>query len=46
MATVDIKLPGLPDFKLALHCHPDRYISPHLWKYRIWEPSVTPACLA
>jgi FkbM family methyltransferase len=41
MATVDIKLPGLADFKLALHSGPDLYISPHLWKYRIWEPCVT-----
>jgi FkbM family methyltransferase len=41
MATVDIKLPGLPDFKLALHRRPDRHISTHLWRYRIWEPSVT-----
>ena len=41
MATVDIKLPGLADFKLALHSGPDPYISPDLWKYRIWEPCVT-----
>ncbi len=41
MATVDIKLPGLSNFKLAVHGRPDRYISPHLCKYRIWEPSVT-----
>jgi FkbM family methyltransferase len=46
MATVDIKLPGLPDFKLALHRHPDRHISPQLWKYRIWDPSVTSCMLS
>jgi FkbM family methyltransferase len=46
MATVDIKLPDLPDFKLALHRRPDRYISPHLRKHRIWEPSVTSCMLS
>jgi FkbM family methyltransferase len=46
MAPVDIKLPGLADFKLALHSGPDLYISPHLWNYRIWEPSVTSCMLS
>lgn len=41
MSTVDIKLPGLATFKLALHRGPDLYISPDLWKHGIWEPCVT-----
>lgn len=41
MSTVDIKLPGLATFKLALHRGPDLYISPDLRKHGIWEPCVT-----
>ncbi|MGH7128359.1 MAG: FkbM family methyltransferase [Planctomycetaceae bacterium] len=41
MSTVDIKLPGLAAFKLAVHRGPDLHISPHLLRYGIWEPAVT-----
>ena len=41
MRTVDIELPGLAAFTLALHRRPDLHISPHLSRYRIWEPCVT-----
>lgn len=35
MSPVDIRLPGLAAFELALHRGPDLHISPHLRKYRI-----------
>ncbi len=46
MATVSVRLPGIPPFVLHVHEKPDRFISGQLRQFGQWEPFETRVALA